>query len=321
MASRPIQNISDRIKIRVSNKRAFVWNLDDIALIRSRHRLCGILTGTLPHLSQQNLFLGIPLQLMPEEVYLLVSKELAVIIDDAQAHSRPPMSADVENWRISQEADIRQQLSVSSASQAAKMEAFLSQATSAAAIQKQKEREARRAAKAAALANDTGDASLLIPISDDFPPKEATSDTPFTSSSQFCVTIPASSTYRSWYDPTAHVYSTIDDTKAAGIWDFPTTLSERARCGVFVDLWMKGYFMGGGIKFGGEYLVYPGDPLRYHSHFTATIVESPSADMRPMEIVAHGRLGTATKKTHLLCGYDDSTKEVSYLSIEWAGFG
>ena len=40
-----------------------------------------------------------------------------------------------------------------------------------------------------------------------------------------------------------------------------------------------------------------------------------------MEIVAHGRLGTATKKSHLLCGWDDETKQVSYLSIEWAGFG
>lgn len=40
-----------------------------------------------------------------------------------------------------------------------------------------------------------------------------------------------------------------------------------------------------------------------------------------MEIVAHGRLGTATKKSHLLCTWDDANKEVSYLSIEWAGFG
>jgi len=40
-----------------------------------------------------------------------------------------------------------------------------------------------------------------------------------------------------------------------------------------------------------------------------------------MEIVAHGRLGTATKKAHLLCGWDDEKREVSYFSIEWAGFG
>lgn len=40
-----------------------------------------------------------------------------------------------------------------------------------------------------------------------------------------------------------------------------------------------------------------------------------------MEVVAHGRLGTATKKAHLLCGWDLESREVTYISIEWAGFG
>ena len=64
-----------------------------------------------------------------------------------------------------------------------------------------------------------------------------------------------------------------------------------------------------------------GDPLRYHSHFVATVQTSPSAPLRPMEVVAHGRLGTATKKAHLLCGWDPESREVTYISIEWAGFG
>jgi tRNA-splicing endonuclease subunit Sen34 len=77
--------------------------------------------------------------------------------------------------------------------------------------------------------------------------------------------------------------------------------------------------MGVGIKFGGDWLVYPGDPLRYHSHFVAQAL-SEEDTLRPMEIVAHGRLGTATKKVHLLC---NSAKEqdVEYWSVEWAGFG
>lgn len=40
-----------------------------------------------------------------------------------------------------------------------------------------------------------------------------------------------------------------------------------------------------------------------------------------MEIVAHGRLGTGTKKAHLLCEWDEDNKAVTYYSIEWAGFG
>lgn len=61
--------------------------------------------------------------------------------------------------------------------------------------------------------------------------------------------------------------------------------------------------------------------MRYHSHFVATVHDSPESLLRPMEIVAHGRLGTATKKAHLLCGWNDENQEVSYFSIEWAGFG
>jgi hypothetical protein len=49
----------------------------DIATLRAKHHICGILTGTLPHLSQQNVFLGVPLVLMPEEVALLVGNGAA----------------------------------------------------------------------------------------------------------------------------------------------------------------------------------------------------------------------------------------------------
>ena len=64
-----------------------------------------------------------------------------------------------------------------------------------------------------------------------------------------------------------------------------------------------------------------GDPLRFHSHFSASVIDSPTCTLRPMEIVAHGRLGTGTKKAHLLCGWDDAKQEVWYLSVEWSGFG
>lgn len=48
----------------------------DIATLRTKHHICGLLTGTLPHLAQQNIFLGVPLVLMPEEVVLLVEKSV-----------------------------------------------------------------------------------------------------------------------------------------------------------------------------------------------------------------------------------------------------
>lgn len=94
------------------------------------------------------------------------------------------------------------------------------------------------------------------------------------------------------------------------------------------------------------YNVDTGDPLRYHSHFVTTTLSSPSTVIRPLELLAWGRLGTATKKAHLLCCYDGDKKkekdetsgdldrgarnggeevqdegEVECYSLEWGNFG
>ncbi|KAF8321580.1 tRNA-intron endonuclease catalytic domain-like protein [Clavulina sp. PMI_390] len=157
------------------------------------------------------------------------------------------------------------------------------------------------------------------------------------------VTVPAASTSLPWYPSSladssfalkspitasllrnsqlSHEHTTLASARNAGIWSYPSTQAERAKCAVFRDLHRQGYWMGGGLKFGGDWLVYPGDSLRYHSHFVATVFPTPTSSLRPMEIVALGRLGTATKKSHLLCGWDETTGKVDYYSIEWAGFG
>ena len=93
--------MSSRIPIHVSNHTAFVWDVDrapktivhsnvladkhldfyaDVATLRSAHRICGVLSGTLPNLTQQNVFLGLPLVLMPEEFVLLVEKRASSLV-------------------------------------------------------------------------------------------------------------------------------------------------------------------------------------------------------------------------------------------------
>lgn len=278
---------------------------------------------------------------------LYLSLELAVLIDDPHAYSHPTASQ-LRKWHSEQQEDIKQQ-AASIEAKGEKEGAKEGRAMSPEALKKRKEREGRKAAKLAqtAAANPDDPNALLIPESDsnsvptlsDTLALQSATDAPDPKSASFfhAIVIPTPSSSLEWYDSSTCSYSTIAAAKAAGIWDYPSTLQERARCGVFRSLWEQDYFMGGGIKFGGDYLVYPGtsrilssvsfltfdegDPLRYHSHFAATVLDSPLSALRPMEIVAHGRLGTATKKTHLLCSWDDDKKDVSYLTIEWAGFG
>jgi tRNA-splicing endonuclease subunit Sen34 len=75
----PISRVADRY---------LLFNIDVISHCRRNHNICGMLVGTIPNLSQQNVFLGIPVELMPEEARVLVEKGAAYIVDDAEEHKK-----------------------------------------------------------------------------------------------------------------------------------------------------------------------------------------------------------------------------------------
>lgn len=112
--------------------------------------------------------------------------------------------------------------------------------------------------KASASKYKSKDTSHFLPPSSPSP----SSATATNGNLPYTISIPASSSSLEWYNSHQRsqttVYTTLHEAREAGKWVYPSTLAERARCGVFKDLWKQGYFLGGGIKFGGEYLVYPG---------------------------------------------------------------
>ncbi|KAH0827018.1 hypothetical protein J3R83DRAFT_4687 [Lanmaoa asiatica] len=352
---------SSPISLRVSNKKAYVWDVDDIATLRSRHHICGVLTGTLPHLSQQNVFLGVPLLLMPEEVVLLVDKGRSR--PSADLMTRTPTTTRAQpSWRGGTPSGFRgvqEQLALAE-EHAAREALNPDRAMSEQAILKRKEREEKRAlSKTNSLDPSQGISGFYPPPNPFLTPPTRTPSRHGPQDYSVPMYLEIRPHHTRYTSLGRHLHSsgmpcpniqftTLAAARDTGIWHYPETPTQRARCGVFQDLWERGHFLGGGIKFGGEYLVYPGmfppayisskflsvvlekellfsslkrDPLRYHSHFVASVIESPAAPLRPMEIVAHGRLGTGTKKAHLLCEWDEDKKAVTYYSIEWAGFG
>ncbi|KAG6376516.1 hypothetical protein JVT61DRAFT_2509 [Boletus reticuloceps] len=245
-----------------------------------------------------------------------------------------PSAAELEKWDSERLRGVEEQLALAEEHDAREA-LHPDRGMSEKAILKRKEREERKArGKANTHEPDQGVSTPVI--SESVPdPVESSRITP---------------SHSSGATPARNLATVVHTARDAGIWDYPETLAQRARCAVFRDLWEQGYFMGGGFKFGAEYLVYPGmfvlplvhfcptprrlsslsitaginrigDPLRYHSHFVASVIESPATPLRPMEIIAHGRLGTGTKKAHLLCEWNEEKKIVTYYSIEWAGFG
>lgn len=102
------------------------------------------------------------------------------------------------------------------------------------------------------------------------------------------------------------------------MWTFPETELEKLRYKVFLDLWEKGYYITQGSKFGGDYLVYPGDPFRFHSYFVVKIVAWKKS-ISALDLISVGRLGSTVKKTSVLASVD-SSGNVIYTSIQWPGF-
>ena len=187
----------------------------------------------------------------------------AVLVDDPKAHLQPTISQ-LEKWSKEQNDSIQTHLAYTE-SKTAKESANASRAMSEEAQRKRKEREIRKQAEAArktAAGEDVNNpAALLSSASTDLTDSKMGTPVPEgfnTSSIPYTIVVQASSSSMEWYDSSVRSYSTIEAAREAGVWDYPSDLTERARCGAFKDLWKQGYFMGGGIKFGGEYLVYPG---------------------------------------------------------------
>lgn len=188
--------------------------------------------------------------------------EYAVFVDDANAYPEPSLSQ-FQQWSAEQKEYIKHQHAVLGAENM-KTQEVAQLAVSEEAIRKRKERELKRQQKAMELRKlqemegdpvAGSELPVLIPAVNAGP---STSPTTPSAHTQYniCITTPSSAL--SWYSPDSCTYSTIEAAQKAGIWDFPLNLQDRARYGVFKDLWEQGFFLGGGIRFGGDYLVYPG---------------------------------------------------------------
>lgn len=183
-----------------------------------------------------------------------------MFVDDSRAHPDPSLSI-IQGYNDKRIAEINLQISLAEA-KGTKEANTAGRAMSEEAVQKRKAREQRRVLEKAKSAATAGNQHLEGFLN----PHDAStnishtmeSELPASSAPAYTVTVPASSISLPWYTAQESIYPMISQAKKAGVWNYPSTLHERARCGVFRGLWEQGYFMGGGIKFGGDYLVYPG---------------------------------------------------------------
>lgn len=265
-------------------ERYLLYDINTITWLRRAHNILGVLIGTLPQIPQQNVFLGLPLELQPEEARLLVEKGLGYIVDDLQWH----------------EESMRSMIP-------AQREAYISGLrkegmNAARAVEQQKQQRTEQAMKKLRIgdwkspsespSSSTpqpsegleGDKSLFSPTStEDYPSRDSTSSIrPWT--------ITPTTSYPPPPQPSSHSSSRS-----------PTV--DPASYALFKHLHSLSYFLSPGLRFGCRFLVYPGDPLRFHSHFLAASAEWDE-EIDLLDLIGGGRLGTGVKKGWLIGGVE-----------------
>ncbi|KAJ5746165.1 tRNA-splicing endonuclease subunit tsp-4 [Penicillium odoratum] len=301
------------IPISFISGRYLLFSIDDVTYLRREYQTCGVLIGTLPQIPQQNVFLGLPLELMPEEARLLVDKGVACIVDEAKAH---------DGMQSLLEEDRRQYLRELE-SQGIHATRILTERKDQQRNQKMKEQNDKKAKAAAKAAESVGDKPDAPAAANDSPASVADVFGDDSASRKASLIVPEQVygvTPVTSYPPLPH-----PSTSSENILPRPDVPLSYA---LFAHLQSRGYFLSPGLRFGCQYVAYPGDPLRFHSHFLVVSAEWDQ-EIDLMDIIIGGRLGTGVKKGFLLGGprlsreqtesETERTESVRTFSIEWAG--
>jgi tRNA-splicing endonuclease subunit Sen34 len=298
--------------------RYLIFDVNTVTYARREHSICGVLVGTIAHMSQQNVFLGVPMELMPEEARVLVEQGHAYIVDDVDVHKKGFLDMSREDRLAFLQTMDKEGMDAAVNNKKKAEERSEKALQNKGLARKVKENAARRASEALASGSSANDieadagTSLFDSPSRSVSPALSQSSGPL---EPFFVT-PTTS-----YPP----LPTPSSRPSGSLPLVPRTYP------LFAYLHSKGYFMTPGLRFGCNYTVYPGDPLRFHSHFLATGLDWDE-EFDLLDIVGGGRLGTGVKKAYLIGGADPSTEAsensgpipraedgVRAFSIEWAG--
>jgi tRNA-splicing endonuclease subunit Sen34 len=267
--------------------RYLLFDSEAAALLRRNENINGTLAGTAPQQPTQNIFLGLPIELRPEEAESLLQKNVAYLVDDVAAHQAVLNNPNDEARRLYLDS-LRTKKDT--------------------ARQVLAEKNSKRAAE---VAEKHGKARRRIPTSQDEDAITGNDQTETIKRQQdsglksLGVT-PTSS--GSLISPAAERTYQV------------TNPAQGPLCGFLLT---SGYYMTPGLRFGAKYSVYPGDPLRFHAHFMANQYDWDE-EIPVLDIVAGGRLATAVKKAYLIGAQQPQTNEtvddgkMRTFSIEWA---
>lgn len=320
--------MAELIRITKVGDRFLVFEVKDVASLRRDHCICAVLVGTTPQNPTQNLFSGLPLELLPEEAKLLVDKGVAHVVDEAASHLAHLTSMDptAKHAYLRSLRSRRQNFS-----RVLDEEDAIRKAEGAKMRGKQKSKRIPARADSPTLIKE-----VALPLS---PPPEKSGEasvlpTPTANHEEsFFSSSPQQRRDNTTSPPTVVATSRhLTETTSVDMLSDPKAYSMPVEAPrsypLYRHLNSKGYYITPGIRFGADYSVYPGDPFRYHAHFMATSF-GWDEEITLLDVVSGGRLGTGVKKGFLIGGQAPPEKTAEDLqhvgedrmrtfTLEWA---
>jgi len=332
--------------VRISRiaSRYLIFDIDDVMFLRRHHSLCSVFSGTVPQNPQQNVFMGLPVELMAEEAKALVEDGVAYVVEDADFHLRMLRELTkrangvgdgiIETRDLGTQRD--QYLSDMAQEGTAVMQAHFDEKQAlreASLFKASKSKKIKKGKRTEDDVNgqedhaDTPTSTENLPAGESakanevdeglFGPTELAADQ---------VVVKPSLAPQTPYAVTPTTTGPLLGSPAMGSQEHRPEYMEvevPPSYALFKHLHDKGYYMMPGLRFGCDYNVYPGDPLRFHAHFQATSY-GWDEEINMMDLTAGGRLGTGVKKGWLVGGgipqgEESENPSARVFCLEWAG--
>ena len=291
------------IDLILSRNNVFIWNAEDWLKLRRDHRIVGELIGCLPKKPRQEVLCGLPLLLQSEEVSFLLEKNIARLVQYSYFKNPPSDSLKqaFEEYRstlyIEQEKYLRDERKKQVIGMMDKI------------IEGKKRKilgiETRKKKAKKPLDPKIQETLDNIEINKQDLLEEEMARLPKLDKNDALV-----------QTHTKYPWSDKDDIEVVE-WKYPTNYKQRLRDKTFKDLWERGYYVTSGEKFGGDFLVYPGDPIMFHSQFII-LCKDKSDEIPITELSAQCRTACHVRKTQVYAYFSEDQNNVRYQSFQWA---
>lgn len=302
--------------VEVANGRSLVWGAEAVQALRERLGVGGRTVGALPRGPRQNSRLGLPLLLMPEEARLLAEIGAVTLVSAPRPDPRQHSLA-LASFKRQQEQSFQEQSALAVEAREAQRQELRDKIAQGQAAKKQRLEQAAGASGVQEAAGSQAGPEQAQEGQEAGEQQEAPPSQPGPSDEVAPLPRSALLVQLATARPRPVKARPLDWRVQSKDWPHAGRPAHELRYSIYRDLWERGFFLSAAGKFGGDFLVYPGDPLRFHAHYIAQCW-APEDPIPLQDLVAAGRLGTSVRKT-LLLGSPQPDGTVVYTSLQWAG--